>query len=121
MMDNDSHRHRGLSLARAVAHSRELPAVRKDELRAGDRVTVRTCNSVYHIRVVDRGVYEVSGGWFDRKGKSPMRTTIAGCSWGGSIIKADVVAACGLCIEFGNRLVTSAVHSFAVSPYGTQN
>jgi hypothetical protein len=111
----------GFSLSAASAHSKELLAVRRTDLRSGDRVFVRTRNSLYVIRVTESGVYEVSGGWFDRKGLSPVHMSIAGCTWGSSIIKADVIAACGLCLEFGNRVVTTAVRSIVVLPNGTQN
>jgi hypothetical protein len=38
-----------------------------------------------------------------------MQLGIAGCTWGGSAIKIDIVAACGLCLEFTNRLTTSPI------------
>ena len=47
---------------------------------------------------------------------SPIKTTIKGCTWGGSIIKTDIVAACGLNLEFGNRLLTSAIQKIIVFP-----
>lgn len=90
--------------------------VYKGDLRAGDTVMVRTCNSCYTIRMRGLNCYDVSGGWFDRKGLAPLRMTINGCTWGGSVIKIDVIAVCGLCIEFGNRVRTSVVRSIAVIP-----
>jgi len=84
-------------------------SVRKAELKSGDRIRVTTENSVYSIRVLEDAVYSVSGGWFDRQGMSPSRVSIAGCTWGGSVIRNDIVAACGLHIEFGNRVVTSKI------------
>ncbi|MDH3252174.1 MAG: hypothetical protein OEM41_05235 [Ignavibacteria bacterium] len=101
----------GYDLERLVANTRGLIQVRKADLRAGDYIFVLTSNSVYSIRVQPGGVYVVSGGWFDRKGLSPTRTTIAGCTWGGSVIKVDIVAARGLCLEFGNRLITSTIRN----------
>lgn len=50
-----------------------------------------------------------------------MKTKILGCTWGGSIIKADVVAACGLHVEFANRVVTSPDRKIFVLPYGREN
>lgn len=114
-------RYAGMDLSAIVARADELQLVRKADLRPGDQVLVRTHNSVYIIKVTDEGTYLVSGGWFDAKGLSPMRTTIAGCTWGGTVIKVDVVAACGLCLEFGNRLTTSAVQGIAIVPSPLQN
>jgi len=45
---------------------------------------------------------------------SPVTTSIAGCTWGGSSIKVNIVAACGLCLEFGNRLITSPIQRIIV-------
>ena len=55
------------------------------------------------------GKYRVSGGWFDKNNLAPVKTTIHGCTWGGSIIKTDIIAACGLHLEFGNKVVTSKI------------
>jgi len=79
-----------------------------------DPILVGRCNSEYSIRAEQVGLFIVSGGWFDLKGKSPARTTIKGCTWGGSVIKVDIIAACGLRIEFGNRLITSPVQKIFV-------
>jgi hypothetical protein len=70
---------------------------------------------------MEGGLYLVSGGWFDRKGFSPMKVTIRGCTWGGSAIKLDIVAACGLRLEFGNRVITSPIRKVFVFPYGSEN
>jgi hypothetical protein len=66
-------------------------------------------------------MYSVSGGWFDKKGLSPMTTGIAGCTWRGTAIKVDIVAACGLSLEFGNRLITSTIQKVILLPLGWQN
>ena len=88
--------------------------VQKSELRRGDRVVVATENSVYCINVLGDSTYSVWGGWFDRQGVSPVRLSISGCTWGGSVIKHDIVAACGLRLEFGNRVVTSRIRAVRV-------
>ena len=88
--------------------------VQKSELRRGDRVVVATENSVYCINVLGDSTYSVWGGWFDRQGVSPIRLSISGCTWGGSVIKQDIVAACGLRLEFGNRVVTSRIQAIRV-------
>lgn len=94
----------------AIVRSVEgLKEIKKRDLAPGDRVVVRTRNSLYSICVDGEGSYIVSGGWFDRHGLSPVRTRINGCTWGGSAVKTDTVAACGLCLEFGNRLITSNI------------
>lgn len=111
----------GHSLDAIIARSEQLKQVRKADLRFGDWLIVVTLNSVYSIRVIENGYYLVSGGWFDREGLSPMTTTIAGCTWGGSIIKVDIAAACGLCLEFGNRVVTSLIQKIVVVPSGGEN
>jgi hypothetical protein len=111
----------GHSLKRIVEHTTNLKQVRKSDLQFGDLVFITTRNSNYTLRVFGDGFYLVSGGWFDRKGLSPMKTTITGCTLGGSIIKLDVMAACGLCLEFGNRVVTSTVQKICVVRGGNQN
>lgn len=109
------------TLEKIVEGTVHLNQVRKDGLQFGDLVIITTRNSVYSIRVLDNGLYLVSGGWFDRRGLSPMKITIRGCTWGGSIIKVDIVAACGLCLEFGNRVVTTTIRKVCVIPFGVQN
>jgi hypothetical protein len=113
--------HLGCSLSSVVEHLQRLRQIRKDELRIGDRVLVVTCNSVYSVKAAEGGLYLVSGGWFDRKGLSPMKMTIRGCTWGGSAIKLDIIAACGLRLEFGNRVVTSPIRKVFVFPNGSEN
>ena len=62
-------------------------------------------------------IRSVSGGWFDHEGLSPFKTSINGCTWGGRAIKVDVVAACGLFLEFGNQLITSRIQKVDVVRY----
>ena len=111
----------GYTLDAIVHHSQHLQEVRKVDVKAGDRLFIKTNNSVYSIWIMDDNCCMVSGGWFDRKGLSPMRTKIAGCTWGGSAIKIDIVAACGLCLEFSNRLVTTTIQRIFILPAGSQN
>ena len=111
----------GCALTTLVDQSQRLPQVRKADLRPGDRILVVTCNSIYSLQVIEDGFYRVSGGWFDKKGLSPTKTTITGCTWGGSAIKLDIVAACGLRLEFGNRVITSPIRKVFVFPYGSEN
>lgn len=102
------------SLERVAEQASHLKQVHKSNLQFGDLVLITTRNSVYFILILDGDFCLVSGGWFDRKGLSPMKTSIAGCTWGGSIIKIDILAACGLHLEFGNRVVTTAIQKVDV-------
>lgn len=111
----------GQSLEKIVAITEQLKLLHKKDLQSGDLVVINTQNSVYFLHVLNNGFYMVSGGWFDSKGLSPMKIRITGCSWGSSIIKLDIVAARGLCLEFGNCLVTSPIKNFFVIPSGYQN
>jgi len=99
----------GYSLEKIVEDSIHLKQVRKLDLQFGDLVFITTRNSVYFVYVLDSDSYLVSGGWFDHKGLSPLKTKITGCTWGSSIIKIDILAACGLRLEFGNRVVTTTI------------
>src|SRR5713226_7836652 len=111
----------GYTLSTLVDCTSHLRQIRKGDLHIGDRIIVLTLNSVYSIRVEGGGYYSISGGWFDRKGLSPVKTTIMGCTWGGSAIKHDIIAACGLRLEFGNRLVTTTIRKVFVLLNGSQN
>ena len=51
------------------------------------------------------------------EGLSPFKTTINGCTWGGRAIKVDVVAACGLHLEFANQLMTTRIQKVDVIRY----
>ena len=104
----------GLNFSHLAEQAAHLQQVRKTDLTSGDRVIVKTRNSTYCVHVVGDGWYLVSGGWFDRKGLAPLKTTISGCTLGGSAIKCDIIAACGLHIEFGNRVLTSEIERIYV-------
>lgn len=104
----------GHKLEKIIESTSHLKQVRKAELQFGDIVLIKTRNSLYSISVLESDYYLVSGGWFDRKGLSPTKASISGCTWGGSIIKVDTLAACGLCLEFGNRVVTTPIQKVSV-------
>ena len=104
-----------------VKQADALLQLRKDDLRPGDVVKLKTKNSIYSIIVHDDGSYMVSGGWFDKMAMSPAKTTINGCTWGGSTIKTDIIAACGLYLEFGNRIITSAIQEIIYFPRDSKN
>ena len=111
----------GIGLSALAESTVRVPVIGKSSLRPGDRVILKTLNSVYSLLVLHDGSCAVSGGWFDRKGRSPMKLRVNGCTWGGSAIRPDIVAAPGLCVEFSNRLVTTPVRSAFVLPLGFEN
>lgn len=104
------------ALREMVEQADNLNQVKKEDLRPGDELRLRTLNSIYIIKVENDGSYRISGGWFDRMKLSPVKTSINGCTWGGNVIKTDIVAACGLYLEFGNRLLTSAITEIIYFP-----
>ena len=99
----------GQTLSTLVETSDRLKQIGKENIQRGDCLFIQTGNSLYCLRALGEGWYETSGGWFDKQGKSPMRVRINGCTWGGKMIKVNIVAACGLCLEFSNRVVTSPI------------
>ena len=102
------------TLEAAVEGARSLDVVRKRDIHDGDCVVVTTRNSRYTIWALGNGMYLVWGGWFDLQGSSPQRMTINGCTWGGSVIKRDIVAARGLRLEFGNTVLTTRIEHVRV-------
>jgi hypothetical protein len=103
-----------------LAQARVSRPIRKMDLHVGDCLLIATENSLYSIQVLEDSTYSVRGGWFDRRGLSPVRLSIAGCTWGGTVIKNDIVAACGLHLEFGNRVVTSRIREVHVIRHGVE-
>ena len=97
------------SLDSIMKQTARLEEVRRTDLSFGDWLIVTTRNSSYSIISLGDGQYCVTGGWFDRVGISPARTTINGCTWGGSTIKTDLVAGHGLFLEFGNNVLTTRI------------
>lgn len=98
-----------ISLETIIDSTILLKQVRKKDIRLGDTVYIITQNSTYMLTVLGINDYIVSGGWFDQTGVSPKRISINGCTWGGTTIKKDILAACGLNMEFDNCLRTSKV------------
>jgi len=102
------------TLETLVEQAQSLEEVRKRDLYCGDRVLVTTRNSLYTIWVLGDGRYWVWGGWFDRQRESPQTVSINGCTWGGSAIKQDIIAAPGLRLEFGNQVLTTRIRQVRV-------
>jgi hypothetical protein len=88
--------------------------VHKRDLGFGDRVVITTRNSVYTLSALGDGRFVVSGGWFDKKCQSPTLVTVNGCTYGGSLIRHDVVAGRGLFLEFGNTVSTTRIQDVQV-------
>ena len=104
----------GIYLDNIVKGSDKLKHVSKASFNLWACLFVKTQNSSYTIRKVDDKYFEVCGGWFDRKGLSPSRLMIRGCTYGGSALHINMLAACGLRMEFGNNLITSPVNQLIV-------
>ena len=102
------------TLGAIVDHTDRLDGIYKSDLELGDRLVVTTRNSTYFIHVFEEGLYTVTGGWFDLHGLSPTNIAINGCTWGGRAIKEDLLAACGLHLEFENNVVTSRILQFQI-------
>ncbi|HET7711621.1 MAG TPA: hypothetical protein VFL80_06800 [Thermoanaerobaculia bacterium] len=91
--------------------------ITRDSLQWGDRITIVTQNSIYVLTAGEDDKFVVSGGWFDRKELSPADVGVAGCTWGGSSINRNVIAAPGLCLEFGNGVVTTEIQRVTLTRY----
>jgi len=102
------------TLEAIVRHCNGHDVVRKHELAGGDRVLVRTRNSLYSLLSLGDGTFAVSGGWFDRNSRAPVTMAVNGCTYGGSAILHDVVAGPGLFLEFGNRVSTTRIQEVRV-------
>ena len=103
-----------MELSNFTKQVNELPALYKSEINVGDHIQVKTQNSTYSLKVLGDDKFRVEGGRFDRQKLSPFEISITGCGLGGAFVKTDLVVACGLSIEFANRVITSTVVSFAL-------
>jgi len=96
---------------------RYVDVLRRGDLAWGDTVFVVTKNSTYCINPAGRAWF-VWGGWFERQGYVPAVVGINGCTWGGSVIHSDVLAAPGLFLEFANGVTTTRIRSVILVPAG---
>jgi hypothetical protein len=85
--------------------------VRRQDLRSGDRIIVSTKNSVYSLIFRSDGLFEVSGGWFERQGQGSVPVEILGCTAGGHALFSDHIAAAGLFMEFADGLRTTRIRT----------
>lgn len=105
---------RGRTLEAIACQSGAIPVIRKRELSFGDRVFVRTRNSLYSLLALGDGTFVVNGGWFDKQALAPATVAINGCTFGGSAICCDLVAGRGLFLEFSNNVCTTRIQSVHV-------
>ena len=70
---------------------------------------------------IDAYTKNVVHGWFDRHGDGPSVVTVNGCTYGGSLIRHDVVAAPGLFLEFGNRVSTTRIREVRVARWNGED
>lgn len=94
-----------------AASSTGVEGVERRSLYWGDRVEITTRNSLYRLWCVGDNRFAVTGGWFDRPGRHRMIVGVNGCTWGGSAIRPDLVAAPGFYLELSNGVRTSRIRS----------
>ena len=87
----------------------ETDAVWRASVQWGDRLTIVTLNSVYTLIALGDDLFLISGGWFDRQNESPALVKVSGCTCGGAAINRHLIAAPGLHLELGNRVVTTEI------------
>ena len=88
-----------------------VDGVKRRDLDSGDRIIISTKNSVYSLTARADGLFDVSGGWFEREGEGETLVEIRGCTAGGHAIFTDHVAAIGLFMEFADGLRTTRIKS----------
>ena len=93
-----------------------VDGVKRRDLDSGDRIIISTKNSVYSLTARADGLFDVSGGWFEREGEGETRVEIRGCTAGGHAIFTDHVAAKGLFMEFADGLRTTRIKSVRLIP-----
>ena len=76
-----------IPLQRLVNSAETKKEVCGSDLGVGDFVFVVTCHSLYTIMAEDERAYRVSDRRFDKKGLSPVTTSIAGCMWGAGALR----------------------------------
>jgi hypothetical protein len=85
--------------------------VRRQDLTSGDRIIVSTRNSVYSLVFRSDGLFDVSGGWFERRGSGPDTVEILGCTAGGHALFSNHIAVPGLFMEFADGLRTTRIRT----------
>ena len=96
-----------------------VDVVRRSDLAWRASLLVTTKNSTYAINRAGDDTWFVWGGWFARHGHLPAVVGINGCTWGGSVIYPDILAAPGLFLEFANGVTTTRIRSVSVLAVGS--
>lgn len=114
MNDSDSGittqtRRAALPLATLAEAADRIAGVRRAELATGDRLLVATRNSIYRLTLCANGLFEVSGGFFERQGRGAVQLAVAGCTAGGRALFRDIIAAPGLFLEFSDGTHTTRI------------
>ena len=94
--------------------------VRRHDLHPGDRVIVSTRNSVYSLVARADGLFEISGGWFEREGAGETVVEVLGCTAGGHALFSEHIAAPGLFMELGDGLRTTRIRTVRVISAGVR-
>jgi len=102
-------RRAALPLAALAEAADRIHGVRRVDLSAGDRLLVATRNSIYLLTALADGLFQVSGGFFERQGRGAVRLAVAGCTAGGRALFRDIVAAPGLFLEFADGTHTTRI------------
>lgn len=97
------------TLSRLAAEAADIQGVRRADLRDGDWIVARTRNSTYTLAVGTGRTFVVTGGWFLHHPGESRLVGVNGCTWGGSAILTDMIAAPGMYIEFTNGVRTTRV------------
>jgi hypothetical protein len=102
------------TIGQIAAAAKTQNGIRPADLQPGDWVIVRTKNSTYTLSAVGDGTFVVSGGWFSSERADGQRRAVRGCTWGGSALLQQMVAAPGMCIEFDNGVRTTRAREVRV-------
>ena len=94
--------------------------VRRHDLDSGDRIIVSTKNSVYSLTARGDGLFDVSGGWFERELSRTVTVEVLGCTAGGHALFSDHIAAPGLFMEFADGLRTTRIRTVRRVPSKTR-
>jgi hypothetical protein len=97
------------TLDRIAAHAGRIEGIRELDVTPGDWVIIKTRNSTYVLAALGSGHFRVTGGWFAASGLDHSNVRILGCTWGGSVIHTQLIAAPGMCVEFDNSVRTSRI------------
>ena len=97
------------TLDRIAAQAGRIEGIRDYDITPGDWIIIRTRNSTYVLAALGSGTFRVTGGWFASAGQDNSNVRILGCTWGGSVIHTQLVAAPGMCVEFDNSVRTSRI------------